>query len=37
MNFEDNFWCLAKDRGRVANFYRNEVMVTYSPRPNKEK
>ncbi len=34
MNFEENFWRLVKDRGRVANFYRNECEAlwnNYSP------
>ena len=34
MNFEENFWNLVKDRGRVANFYRNECEAlwnNYSP------
>ena len=34
MNFEENFWHLVKDRGRVANFYRNECEAlwnNYSP------
>lgn len=30
MNFEDNFWCLVKDRGRVANFYRNECEALWN-------
>ena len=34
MDFEQYFWRLVKDRGRVANFYRNECEAlwnNYSP------
>ena len=30
MNFEENFWKLVKDRGRVANFYKNECEALWN-------
>ena len=34
MDFENDFWCLVKDHGRVAHFYKSECEAlwnTYSP------